>query len=61
MNHRHVENAPAASSSDHRQTSRWRMDVMPPIKQFDHIGVTVAEFHKMLQEVRDARARIGNA
>ena len=29
MTHRHVENGPPASSSDHRQTSSWRMDVMP--------------------------------
>jgi catechol 2,3-dioxygenase-like lactoylglutathione lyase family enzyme len=43
MTLRHVENGRPASSSDHRHTSNWRMDVMPHIKQCDHVGITVAD------------------
>ena len=43
MTLRHVENGRPASSSDHRQASNRRMDVMPHVKQCDHVGITVAD------------------
>ena len=43
MTRRHVENGSAAPSFQHRPDQHWRMDVVPQIKQFDHIGITVAD------------------
>ena len=38
-----VEKGSPAPSFEHRPDQHWRMDVMPHIKQFDHIGITVAD------------------